>query len=271
MICKKNIFLGILLLTILFLTQEAYALVMGPDRFECRLPPGEIADADYYVQNNEAQTVHIKIEPENWYKDIYNYRDLDIKDWIEFDTYEFELKPKEIKKLRLRIKVPTDLKGELVSQIFFTSSVYTESGQPAQGLSVRLGAILLVAIKGTEIVDAEITGLNISKAAENDREILKLETLVRNKGNVHQNPTGSVLIQDATGAKIVELDIQKGRASLPNQETAYTAVWAKPELKNGGKYRALATIKYGKEYETEKIVNYERAFEIGKNGEIIIK
>lgn len=196
---KLNIALTICLMITLFFGGESYGLVMGPARFEVSLPPGEIAEGDYYVQNDTDQDAHIVVEPENWFKEAYDYGKLEIKDWVEFDIYEFDLKPKEIKKLRLRIKVPKDVKGELVSQIFFTSSVLTEDGKPSESIKARVGAVLYVAIKGTEIVDAEISNIAISKEYREDKKVIKVEASVNNKGNVHIRPTGKVTVEDKVG------------------------------------------------------------------------
>lgn len=267
---KSSIALTICLMITLFFSGESYGLVMGPARFEVSLPPGEIAEGDYYVQNDTEQSAHIVVEPENWFKEAYDYGKLEIKDWVEFDTYEFDLKPKEIKKLRLRIKVPKDVKGELVSQIFFTSNVLREDGQPVEGIKARVGAVLYVAIKGTEVVDAEIKNVSISKQAEEGKEKLKFEVSVNNKGNVHIRPAGKAAIEDVAGKKIIELDIESGKPALPGQEMVYNALWDNPELKSG-EYKVLITINYGKELGMEKRAALEKIFEVSKDGKVMVK
>ncbi len=267
---KRTIAIAITLVAVLFCAVQSYALVMGPARFEVSLPPGEIADGDYYVQNDTDQPAHIVVEPENWFKEAYDYGKLEIKDWVEFDIYEFDLKPKEIKKLRLRIKVPKDIKGELVSQIFFTSTVLREDGQPVEGIKARVGAVLYVAIKGTEIVDAEITNITISKESSKEKENLKVETNVKNKGNVHIRPTGKVTILDKAGKKLIELDLESGKPALPGQEIVYNALWNNPRLKSD-EYKVSVTINYGKELGMEKRAALEKIFEVNKDGKVIVK
>lgn len=267
---KPNVALTICLMIMLFIVGESHGLVMGPARFEVSLPPGEIADADYYVQNDTDQPAHIVVEPENWFEDVYKYGKLEIKDWIEFDSYEFDLKPKEIKKLRLRIKVPTDIKGELVAQIFFTSAVLEESGKPAERIKARVGSILYVAIKGTEIVDAEINNIAISEEYKEDERVIKVGVSVKNKGNVHIRPTGKAAIEDKAGKKLIELDVESGKPALPGQEIAYNALWNNPELKSG-EYKVSVTINYGKELGMEKTMVSEKIFEISKDGKVMAK
>ena len=267
---KLNIALVICFMMTLFFACESYGLVTGPARFEVSLPPGEIAEGDYYVQNDTEQSAHIIVEPENWFKDAYDYGKLEIKDWIEFDTYEFDLKPKEIKKLRLKIKVPKDVKGELVAQIFFTSDVLKEDGKPSGGIKARLGSILYVAIKGTEKIDAEIGNIVISKMSDGSKEKLKVEATVRNKGNVHLRPAGKATIQDNTGKKLVELDLAFGKTTLPGQENGYDALWDNPELKVGT-YKISVTVNYGKELGMEKTISTDKIFEVSDDGKVMVK
>jgi len=254
----------------LFFAGESYGLVMGPARFEVSLPPGEVAEGDYYVQNDTDQPAHIVVEPENWFKEAYDYGKLEIKDWVEFDIYEFDLKPKEIKKLRLRIKVPKDIKGELVSQIFFTSIVLREDGQPVEGIKARVGAVLYVAIKGTEIVDAETSNIAVLKEYKEDRKVIKVEVSVKNKGNVHIRPTGKVTIVDKAGKKLIELDLESGKPALPGQEIVYNALWDNSQLKSG-EYKVSVTINYGKELGMEKRAAIEKIFEVSEDGKVIVK
>ena len=267
---KMKIGITICLAAALFFAGESHALIMGPSRFEVSLPPGEFADGDYYVQNDTDQPAHIVVEPENWFKDVYDYGKLEIKDWVEFDTYAFDLKPKEIKKLRLRIKVPKNVKGELVSQIFFTSTVLREDGQPVEGIRARIGAVLYVAIKGTEVIEAEIKNIDILKEPIDGKERIKIGVGVNNKGNVHVRPEGKVAIEDISGKKLVELDLEPGKPALPGQEIVYNALWNDPDLKSGD-YKALITINYGKDLDMEKTGSSERIFKIGKDGKVTIR
>ena len=266
----KKVILALIIVPALFYFYEpVYGITIGPSRFEVSLPPGEIAGADYYVQNETDRPVHVVVEPENWLKDTYNYESLAIEDWLGLDIYEFDLEPKEIKKLKLTITVPADRTGELVAQIFFTSAVRSETGE-ATGVRSRLGAILYVAVKGTEIVDAGIENINVSKVIENDKEKLKIEINVRNKGNVHLRPTGQVLIKDGKGEMLAELELLSGRATLPNKYQEYDAFLEEPGLKKG-KYNVTATINYGKMFDMEKTATLNKSFSINENREVIPK
>ena len=99
-VIKKNIFIIIIMSAIVFHSNDSFALIIGPARFEARLPAGEVAGIDYYVQNDTESPVHITVEPENWAKDSYDYGNLTAGEWLKIDNSQFDLKPKEIKKLK---------------------------------------------------------------------------------------------------------------------------------------------------------------------------
>lgn len=268
---KRGIASIIIFVVALFCAAESYGLVMGPAKFETRLPPNEIAEGDYYVQNDTDKDAHVVVEPENWFKEAYDYGKLDIKDWVTFNTYEFDLKPKEIKKLRIKITVPINVKGELVAQIFFTSAVPREKGQPSPGtIHARLGAVLYVAIKGTERVDAEITSMAVSTIAEDGKNILKVDATLMNNGNVHLRPIGSLIITDEKGTKVAGGDMVTGSPVLPHQDYIFSASLDKPELK-AGKYKVSVTMEYGKLYEMKKDASLEKEMQVDASGGVVLK
>lgn len=259
----------IVILGFLFCVGTSHALTIGPSRLEVILSPGEIGVADYYVQNETEKPIHVSVEPENWGKDSYDYDGLLVQEWIELDTDEFDLQPKEIKKLKLTVNVPTDVEGELATQIFFTSAVTGEEGEES-GIRARLGAVLYVAIKGTEKVDAEIKRINISKALNNNKESLKIQVTVRNKGNVHIRPTGKVLIHDKRENLLAELEILSGMAVLPGKETIYDAYMEETGLETG-KYKISAEVNYGGLFGDEKTDKSDKSFTVNNKGEVILK
>ena len=267
---KRTIFIIMMISALVVFSQESsFAITIGPSRFEVSLPQGEVAVADYYVQNETEDPIHVVVEPENWFKEAYRYGDLAVEDWLRLDIYEFDLQPKEIKKLQLRIRVPEDAEGELAAQIFFTSAV--GGGEDKKGaVQARIGAVLYVAIKGTEIIDANIRHINISIAKENNVEKLKIAVKVRNKGNVHLRPTGKVFIKDSKGNVLSEEELMTGHSVLPNKDFFFYAYWDEPKLKKGD-YSVSAEITYGEIFEIEKTSEFKSSFSINKNGEVILK
>lgn len=269
----RGVLILVILLAMTFISIESYAITIGPTRLEARLPPGEIADADYYVQNETDAPIHVSVEPENWGKDAYDYTKLDIKDWVKVDCPEFDLKPMEIKKLKLTINVPKKRKGEIVAQIFFVSSAIKSAEEAGGSLRTRLGSVLYIAIKGTEIVKADIVNIGVSDAAEIEgaQDKLRIDTLVHNGGNVHIRPgSGEIIVTDEKGLTIAKMDMVTDHSILPNQDFAYPVLLSKDKLTKG-KYIISAEIKYGKMYGREKTAKREKMFEVNKEGKVSVK
>ena len=264
-----------LIITIVFLCSfswvaESHSITIAPARFEARLPAGEVAGIDYYAQNDTDEPIHVTVEPVNWLQNVYDYSGIAAGDWIKAEPCEFDLKPKEIKKVHVTVRVPKKAKGELVAQIFFTSAILGISDD-AGSIKSRLGAVLYVAIKGTEKVNAEIGDISISGLKIDEKDGIKIDVLLRNKGNVHIRPAkGRVVVSDVNGREISQLNLVTDYSVVPGQEFAYTVSWDNPVLKEE-KYKISAFIKYGRMYTKEKTAEFEKWFEADKQGKVISK
>ena len=263
-----RIICGIVL--ILFISPESYSLVMGPDKLELVLPVGGKFVTDYYIQNDTDEPLHVKAEAENWFLDVYNYSELKIENWIKIEPAEFDLNPKEIKKTKLYIDVPTKIKGEVAAQIFFSSDLKGTMGGGKASVTARLGGVLYVAIKGTEKVKAEISRINVSKVTEDGKEKLKIEATLKNNGNVHLRPTGNVVIINEKGEKAAAVDLMTGYSVLPTQDYIFSAFLEKPDLR-AGKYTITVSMDYGKLYEMKKVASLKKKMDVNNNGEIVLK
>ncbi len=249
---------------------DSDALTIGPARLEVRLPAGEVAGIDYYAQNDTEAPVHVTVEPENWFVNSYDYKGLKAGDWIKAEPREFDLNPKEIKKVFMTVRVPKKAKGELAGQIFFTS---TPANAPEGGgnMRSRLGAVLYVAIKDTEKVSARIRDIAVTGLQTDSKKQLKVSVNLHNDGNVHIRPAeGSVAIADDKGHEIAKLKLSTDYGVVPGEEFAYTVSWDNPALEKG-KYKLSAFIKYGKMFAKEKVVKSEKIFEVNHDGKVIAK
>jgi len=268
---KYTISFCILAVSFFLTCVNSYALVIGPARLETRLPAGEVTVIDYYAQNDTEGTMHVVVEPENWGAYAHGYKDLPVKSWITLDTYEFDLKPREIKKIKLKVRTPTNVKGEVAVQVYFSSVVVEAGATPETGIRSRLGAVLYVAIKGTETPEAKIKDVAVSKLLKDGKESLNIMISVANSGNVHILPASmEALIKNEKGVEIKKLDLPCGKSMLPCQTNTYSVSWDVPELK-AGMYTVEIIMKYGKMYTKEKTALSRKRFEVNNSGEVITK
>ena len=266
---KRIVLVLLVAIGLAFFHSPGYAITIGPSRIEVSLHAGETGVADYYAQNETDRPIHVTVEPENWFKDAYSYGDLSAGDWIKLDIYEFDLQPKEIKKLELRVRIPPGISGELAGQIFFSSAVIDESGEQA-GVRSRLGAVLYVAVKGTEIIDAEIRNINVSRIIVENKEKLNIEVTVKNKGNVHLRPTGKVFISGEKDKAPIELDLLSIETTLPNRQSTFYALLDEAELEEGS-YNIRAAINYGQIFKEDKEAMLDKILTVDEKDEVTIK
>jgi hypothetical protein len=268
---SRTAFIVLIVISFLFCYQNSYAITIGPSRLEVRLPAGEVASADYYAQNETDSPIHVTVEPENWFQDVYDFKGMEAKDWIKTDVKEFDLKPKEIKKVVVTIRVPKNATGELAAQIFFSSAVANTDNESGGSISSRLGAVLYVAIKNTEKVAAEIKNISVSNLDSDGKKYAKFNIGVKNNGNIHLRPSsGEIVISDEKKQDVARFDFNTDQSILPGQQSDYIAIWDNPEIKEG-KYKISVNMKYGKMYVREKTAVIKKTLLVGKNGEMNIK
>ena len=268
---RKYIIFTLLMVGVILYTSNAGAITVGPSRLEVRLPAGETASADYYVQNETESTIHVSVEPEHWFLENYDYKDLKVSDWIKVDKPEFDLKPSEIKKVVVRIKVPKGRTGELAAQIFFASQIPAADVGTGGSMRSRLGTAFYLAIKGTEKASSQINKIDVTNQTSSDGERLKFDVTLLNEGNVHIRPTsGQILLDNQRGERLPAIDFNVERVTLPGKEAVYTAVSGPGSIKEG-KYGVSAIIKYGKMYGRGKETKMKISIEVDKDGKVTIK
>jgi hypothetical protein len=238
-----------------------------PTVTELSLSPGEKETGTFTVLNDEDKVVSVKVELEDWMR---REEGVEVASWLEVKPHEFELGPGEAKKVKYKIKVPQEVKGELMAMVFFGSLT---PGGGGVGIKTRFGVSIYVTIKGTEAVEANIEKLDVAKyGGENsDNYGINFGVTVGNIGNVHIRPKGRVVIEDKEGSRIKEVDILHGLPVLPQGKRTFAAIWKRGVLPPG-EYKGEATISYGELYGLkDKISSYETLFSVNEQGEISIK
>jgi len=260
-----------LLLAILFLNVSPVLLYAGigvkPTVTEIILSPGEREKGTFTVLNDGDKAIQVKVELEDWAR---GKERIDVGSWLEVKPLEFELAPGEVKKVKYRIDVPEEAKGELVTMVFFGSLAPAGGGV---GIKTRFGVSIYVAIEGTEVVQANIERLDVVKySGENsDNYGINFGVTVENMGNVHIRPKGKVTIDDKEGNRVREVDIFHSFPVFPQAKRTFPAIWERGALLPG-EYKAKATISYGELYGLkDKISSYETLFSVDEQGKISIE
>jgi len=205
------------------------------------------------VENEEQQPIHISVrtrdvafdpEGELLLSDPSNAK-LSCANWVELSPTEFDLRPKQKRRVSARITLSKDAIGGRAGYIEFKASMLAGETKSLEGSA---GTILLLTIPGALSIMSEITEVKVSQAKKD--ESVSFIISFKNNGNVHVIPKGKVVIKSSAGTKEqlsqrigeVEFDEIMG-AVLPQEIRHLTATY--PEKLSAGKYSAEITIDYG--------------------------
>lgn len=223
--------LGTIALGWLLYVPSVDALTVSPSRVVLRAKPKQVRVGFFTLQQEGEASVHVKIEPEDWAEGLTGSRGR--VTWLTVIPTQLTLQPGKSAKVKYTVRVPHDAQGELRTQVFFT----TEGLSGSVPMRTRLGAILYVAIEGTERVDGAITKIDVNYTASTPGVAPpdRLDVLLRvhNRSNTHVIPHGEVTVRDPRGATVTVLPIQRGWGLLPQEEDAYHAIGHGVILKPG--------------------------------------
>ncbi len=258
--CKiKNlsVIFGLCLLyfTLFILNCSLYAgIIVEPVRQEISVKPGQTFKGKYTVKNPDDKKVEINISARQWVKTGIN-KDITIDNWLKISPTTIELAPQEKKEIKYEVFLPTSTVGEVSAMISFVPEA-----KKNQMLNLVLSVSLYVTAKGTEVIDAKISDISLHQEKAKN---LKVAVIVKNKGNVHIRPEGSVIIKK--GRKTLNtINLRSGWPVYPDRKYGYIGTWANANLKKG-KYTAYAHITYGDKLSLTK----KKVFRIDKNGRVV--
>lgn len=266
MLGRKLYFLVLLLF--LHFSSTIYAgISVKPTVTEIRLSPGKRKVGTFTVANDGDNSLHIKVEPEDWMK---KEETVGVSSWLRVKPLEFELAGGDSRKVKYKIEVPQDAEGELVAMVFFGSITPAGGGL---GIQTRFGVSIYVAIEGTEVVEANIEKLDATRygGGSSDNYGINFGVTVANTGNVHIRPKGKISIENENGERVKDLDIFYGFPVFPQAKRTFPAIWRGGELPPG-EYRAKVSINYGELYGLiDKICSYDTVFSVEEGGQVSIQ
>jgi hypothetical protein len=177
-----------------------------------------------------------------------------MQSWIE-PLNTLTLNPKEIKKLQVVINVPSNAApGGYYASVRFTASA---PGIEISGvaLSASIGSLLLIKVNGEvkENMSPVEIGASLKPGGENN--ILFESTpiyffeRIKNNGNIHEQPTGQMIVTDMFGKKVAVVNINlPPKNILPNSIRRFEQKFDKSVIGNKmlfGKYTVNMKMVYG--------------------------
>lgn len=234
---------------------------ISPVIFEHDLKPGDVQQETVRVSNRNPAAVDLSLEVADFYYDENgkmkfieenqeNSSVSSLKKWLSYDQKELTLAPNSDKDIPFTITVPANAEpGGHYGVMFFR----TKQPDAAQiGISARVGALVLVTIPGDvkktgELEDFIVGKMNAEKKVNTQNFFetgpVDMAFTLKNTGNAHFKPTGTITIKDTFGRVVKEIpmppDIVRAFPEIPRTyaQTANIDPW--------GWYEASLSLKDG--------------------------
>jgi hypothetical protein len=181
-----------------------------------------------------------------------------LKSWVA-PLPKLLLEPRQIENLPVTIRIPADAApGGYYGVVRFTATAPELDGQGVS-LSASLGALILLRVNGDIKESMAIEEFSIATAGGTVKSMFESTPLtfiqrIKNTGNIHEQPTGQVLITDMFGKKVAGVNVNlEQRNVLPQTIRKFEQTLDKSVLGNKklfGKYTATLTLKYGANKQT---------------------
>ncbi len=175
-----------------------------------------------------------------------------LKTWVA-GLPKLLLIPREIKSLPVTIRVPANASpGGHYGVIRFTATAPSLEGSGVS-LSASLGSLILLTVSGKTNHKLSTESLTINSNGKTGTLFqsgpLNFVEVIKNEGNVHEQPSGQVIINDMFGKKIaaVNVNVPPGNV-LPGSSRKFTQPLDKTVIGNRrlfGRYTAQMKLTYG--------------------------
>jgi len=199
------------------------ALEIAPPVITLTLDPGQTATTQIYLRDIASTKLNVTGQANDFVAagedgtpkvllDTTGSGPYSLRNWVGA-LPTLQLIPREIKSMAVTITVPRDASpGGHYGVIRFTA-VPPDLKDTGVSLSASLGALLLVTVRGKLIDNLELQSFTVNQDGKSstffEAAPLTFSQLLRNSGNVHEEPAGQVTITDMFGAKLAVLGINQ--------------------------------------------------------------
>lgn len=175
-----------------------------------------------------------------------------MKEWIS-PLPQLTLNPKKIEILPINIRVPANAApGGYYAVIRFTATP-ADIDTNGVSLSASLGALVLLTVEGDVKENMSVVEFSAQKNAVRSTLFesipLTFRARVKNEGNIHEQPTGKIVITDMFGKDIAGVNVNLARRNvLPGSIRRFDSPLDKSVVGNQilfGRYSAKLSLTYG--------------------------
>lgn len=296
---KKVIFAGFagIVLSLIWCTAQANAVVVEPSRREVTLPAGKVGHVSFSLINKTTDimtiTTSVKkyfplatetaIPPDNDSPHAIKSAEL----WIQPELTFLTVNPGEVKEAVFTVTVPEQARGEYAAYVSFDQSATVEELKRDEMLDnetsdaitemnldvvLRRSVPVYIFIEGTTEIQAELVDMHINNMLTHDmmeesfamaNNRIKFAGILKNTGSQHIRAKGSVVIFTSDGELMQTVPIGITWPILPGYTETIPVFWESP--KKAGQYTAIMTIELG----NDAIVQREMQFTMDEKGFLV--
>jgi len=220
--------------------QAAYALNVSPTRIEIVVAPSGGYENVLTVSNTQKGTLGITLRIEDWCtaRAVPEAANTAAHlPWLQVEPKEFELGEAEAREVSFKVAMPSAVKGELSAMIFVEARP-RDIAKGAVAVNTSIGIPIYVTAKGTQRYGAEVEDLRATRSAP-----LELAVIIKNTGNVHIRPKGTILIRNRWGRCVAQTALNEYNYPVLPFSSRVIEVKTKDRLKRGD-YKAEVRMGY---------------------------
>lgn len=228
---------------------DSVGLSLSPPTFEISANPGDTIKNVVRVQNTSDKNLKVVVDKRNFTAIgeegsvglTSEETSFSLASWITPGWPEFDLPAKGNISFPFQINVPLNAEpgGHFGSLIFKVGGLMP--GQSGAGLSQELGALILLQIAGETKEGATLESFQVNRGLWEYGPV-EFEARVKNEGNVHLKPHGSLSITNIFGKQVANVPLE-GRNVLPGAIRKIPFSWDQKNL--FGHYVATLSLGYG--------------------------
>lgn len=228
-------------------------LAISPPTFELAANPGDVLKNSMRVDNMVDIPLEVTVEARNFAalgedgginlapdQDEYS-----LASWITVSPKKLTIPARESRTFDYTITIPRNATpgGRFGSIIFQTAPTTALSGGSGVAVSQEVGSLVFVKIAGEANEKASIASFAPTNNV-NDRGPVHFDIRVKNDGNVHFKPSGTITISNFFGQKVATIPVNEQNV-LPGAIRKMDASWNEGWL--FGRYNATLSLVYGKD------------------------
>ncbi len=232
--------------------QPQTGLAVSPHTFEMSANPGDTLKNSLRVDNLVDVPLEVTVHVRNFSAlgedgavNLSTEEDeFSLSTWTSVSPAKLVIPARESKTFDYTISIPQNATpGGRFGSIVFQTAPSTLAGGSGFAVSQEIGALVFVKIAGDVAEKASIADFKTIHGI-NDFGPLDFDIRIKNEGNVHFKPTGTITISDFMGQKVATIPVDSQNV-LPGAVRKMAANWNSGWLV--GQYTATVSLVYGKD------------------------